>query len=1037
MQAVWNSGSDHSKSTLKTCQISQLSRLWSGAEGNQILMEFRKYLELNELLADELFSLKMAGRPVYVGAEDQALSRAFSEIDTEGIGTYRMLCESVRSTLYLDDAGISPFHWYTDRLKRQKKDRLQTPPTIGLLTVLATAADHMNAGDGLAAHNYYGRLDQALSVPPGRSQRIRTDYQAHSEELWASLNNWLEAWEGSRGVPTAYSVGHRHVGLPMSQALVREHDRNQLIRIFRAEGLAPGFQMTPRDMEDVLDAWVSRVPSPLSHPFRSLWTNVVAREGMLSVACLELESWDGAGFGEDDLGHSRVKSFGDVRLVATVRVFPTSVMELNLAVPLLEAAVVPLVVTSGDEVVELQTVAGPAGTARLAFPKELDHQSLLADFVEGTLGAEGRGVERRPRRVVPLRWNDIQNCYVETERVEYGDRSLILAVAVVLPKLEKLLDEVARPGFKISSEMPGLPGGWVVVEDVQIMQISDGVVHNDLLPLVPRAQTSLSLSGGLSLPGNLRKWSTLAPPEIHAVAVGAKQLAVQIDRGSRLGDTVSRFESEDESAILNLGEYELGDDEYLLTLYVNGATKPVSSSILRLRSANSPVSAEAIDGGRLVHLVDEDPRWPLTAHARDASAHWVDGVLLELNTDIDNLGSNGGIAEFAPRAKPAASPRVISPKLRIGRQVGETSCMTTGMHRFELPPAAAGKPVSASVVGECETCGVVKRFPTTNWGARKKAPKQHKPGQFHIQEKGPLEPIGSPAGAAAEILFDSVCHVGSGSENDLGRIAGNFEATALFTDTYLRNLEAMGHIDVSRDALFRPLEWGVNFPVVVPTKPGHSFLSGRTSSTMLDDLEQVLGAAGCKLERRVDGQLQSIVIRGEIRPDVADEVLGLHDVRVLRSNPSEALARALPPIESLASSLERQSIPAAKTIELWDTKSARWVVATSLMSPGAYRISNFSRIYCIRTEQDIASGKIAVANVQLVKHIANAWAHDPLVGYHSRTKSLLVPRGADLPGLYARALVVASGRVPTSTAAALQYHDIPRSLADIIFDRLA
>ena len=89
----------------------------------------------------------------------------------------------------------------------------------------------MNAADGMAANNYYGRLMQLLDVPEEMRPRVQSDYQRQAEDLWGSLNEWLEAWEGVRGVPTAYAVGMRYVGLPMSQALVREHDRQQVAKI--------------------------------------------------------------------------------------------------------------------------------------------------------------------------------------------------------------------------------------------------------------------------------------------------------------------------------------------------------------------------------------------------------------------------------------------------------------------------------------------------------------------------------------------------------------------------------------------------------------------------------------------------------------------------------------------------------------------------------------------------------------------------------------------------------------------------------------
>jgi hypothetical protein len=176
---------------------------------------------------------------------------------------------------------------------------------------------------------------------------------------------------------------------------------------------------------------------------------------------------------------------------------------------------------------------------------------------------------------------------------------------------------------------------------------------------------------------------------------------------------------------------------------------------------------------------------------------------------------------------------------------------------------------------------------------------------------------------------------------------------------------------------------------------------------------------------------------GDVDPDRLEEVCEIHGVQVLAENPASALATALPNITALEPRLVRRPVPASRRIERWDTASASWIETDHLHAVGAYRISNFSRVYCVRTPADIENGNIAIGNVQVVKHIANAWAGDALLGYHAATNSLLVPRGADLPGLYARAAVIPSGQVPTVTKAGLQYRDVRQPLADILYTRLS
>lgn len=293
------------------------------------------YRRLNSELADTLFGPQMAGRPAYVLPEPSALVGALDSAGMPYEAPLHELARVVRGTLYLapEDEGTGPLRWHVLATRHHQRHSDQTPPSLALLSALAFAADAMHAGEGMSAANYYGRLMKFLDVPGSRQSRLQQDYMAHAEELWGSLNRWLEVWEGERGVPTAYSVAQRYVGLPMSQALVRQRDREVLPEVFWEEGLPPGFRMAASDMEQVLEPWVSRVPSPFSQSLRKLWTNAGARERIVQVACLELESWSGQRRDVDEGANGQARRPGALRLLAFLRTFPRRMLELNLSVP--------------------------------------------------------------------------------------------------------------------------------------------------------------------------------------------------------------------------------------------------------------------------------------------------------------------------------------------------------------------------------------------------------------------------------------------------------------------------------------------------------------------------------------------------------------------------------------------------------------------------------------------------------------------------------------------------------------------------------
>jgi hypothetical protein len=177
------------------------------------------YEHLCEATADELFGSDKAGLPVYTLAEDEALARAVEAAGLDATDAKADFCRIVRATLHLDEQGHSPLRWHTEASRQHLRTPLETPPALPLLVVLTLAAESMHADTDMAANNFYGRVRPLLNVPHDREDRFVAAYQQHADLLWRSLNVWLEAWEGERGVPTAYSLGGmRHVGLPMSQA---------------------------------------------------------------------------------------------------------------------------------------------------------------------------------------------------------------------------------------------------------------------------------------------------------------------------------------------------------------------------------------------------------------------------------------------------------------------------------------------------------------------------------------------------------------------------------------------------------------------------------------------------------------------------------------------------------------------------------------------------------------------------------------------------------------------------------------------------
>lgn len=981
----------------------------------------------NEAVAEELFSLDKAGRPVYLLPDQDAFEavckRAGAGAGAEGKAA---LLAAVRGTLVVDKEGVQPFQQHLGKSQLHAWNPIETPPSLALLVVLSMAADAMHAGEGMAANNYYGRLMTLLDVPEWRRGRVQSAYQHVAENVWGTVNDWLEAWEGERGTPTAYAVGQRYIGLPMSQALVRQHDRERLAEVFSAEGLPPGYQMALADMESVLDTWVNRQPAVFSHPLRILWGNAAARERIAAVACLELEAWRGH---ENAAAAGAAPSrYASVRLMAQVRTFPRASIELNLTLAAAhDSDVVTAVLARADGPLTMRLVKAGPGSLRFEDARHLDPASLLTDEVSLTVEASGAAMTRLPRRLVPLRFDDLQNCYVEVERVQLGEQTLVIAAENLRDNVEKVLTAVARPGWSVlDTAAAGVPPGWLVFRGVQVFDRFTGKdVHVDLQPLLPRSSATLVLSGGFSLPGRLRKWSSMDPPEVQVVTPQASHLAVRVDRGSKLGEALFEERVDGSVAVVPLTGRDLADGEYMVTLWVDEDKKPSATSLLRLRSGDTPVRELRDRRSGLVYRPTAGPLWPISACEPDGSP------------DVDGARTAVAAASGAPNAAmPSAAPRPRPPRavssgqlVRVGRPLGESSCMTTGLHRMLLPPVLPGRPVSTSIQGECTTCGLVKRYPGTAHGARKRTAT----GASRPLNLAALPPVADDDDRDHAVAFDALCHLGNGTAAEFARVAGQVEGSALFTDVLLRTLELLGHIDVRRHQVSQaPVEFEMTPPTLVELAAGAWWLVGRAPGGLTAALQDAAAGGGGTVEETLDQGVPRRIVR--CAPDQLQLALSssdrLSEIRVVAAA-GAALAAALPPLNSIAAALPRAAVPSYDSLAKWEVKGASWVPTTTLASPGAYRLGGFSPLYGVRSAEDVSAGTIAFASPQLAKHVANLWAADPLAGYHAASASVVVPLGCDLPVLYGRALALCSGRAPTAhdQTRMLQYPAVSASVA--------
>lgn len=999
-------------------------------------VDWDRYRRWNAAIADVVYSPERAGRPVYLDLEDDVLADIARRAEPEAADATEALIQTVTATLDFRSgyAGILRDHlgkldaWYSGRM-------MDPPPCLALLAMLSIVAESMRQTREMRAHNFYGRLGELLSLSSKQlswfeqAYRHRRHREAASEELWGALNDWLEMLDGQRGTPTAFPIGHDHVGLPLSQALVRDADRQKFVDLFVTQGLCGGMTIPVSDMEVHIDEWMARNPCPASNTLEHLWKGQPStRPAIAEVAMLTLESWDGVGT-DGAAPISAARTIDTVKAKAALLTFPRPRLDVSLVIPGHGADLEQVQICDSDGLVlgTVEVVPCASGWLGLANTAALDVGSFLVGDVRLRREGNTQVLVRRPRRLVPLRFDTMLNAYIECERIQLGEEALVLATAELSDRVDDFLQLVARPGYRRSNLLQGLPEGWVLFDHVQVLRSPPEALKNQRLELnllQPTSRSQVVLQGGLRLPGYLRKWHSSRPPELRITMEDGGEIQASVVCKRPMVNPPPPDLTRDQAGtvlIWDLREATLPDGDYTITAKADG--RVVASELLRLRSADNPAPSV-------------DPDQPPIAH--DPSE-----VGFELFASRSSSASSFTVApstsgELVAAPAPALLPdwwqerrgeRERPPVAVVRFPTGNAPCITSGAHHMDIATAQG----RTSVDGICRHCGLVKRYPTKPRRRKDVASRLADPPQLSLSE---VPPVRAEDTIDWSVAFDAVCHVGGGPMSALRRITDQMDATDLFGDAFARRLEVLGHIEVERHPkTLQPIAWQVNAPTLVGLPSGDVVLTGFRSERLLVALEDAAWQAGHKVEAQDRPDAPDVVrVRGlesTHAAALAEGVSAALSCRV-RHIPDAAnkLASRLTLLRVSASALPPSVVTAGVSCEVWDPRTAHFQRTTDASGSGAFRLTANGRVYIFRPRG--SDGEEArVGNARIVKYLAAAECQQSLVGYDQEQEILYVPLGADLPGLYGRAAVLASGRPPLDNPGEgiLEYHRVPPALA--------
>ncbi len=243
------------------------------------------YLDWNNRLAEHFFRPENAGRRVYLYATRELIERIGQR---SGAGFQDFVEAVKRGPEWVHRSGLC--QRVLESMKDWRRRDLPYPPYIASLSLFVIAAGI--EGD-FEPHEYYGRLWNLLGVDDSRTPPS-FDKMLY---VWSELETWsVTDKRGEFGVFRADPIGGWiHVGMPLAQTLLSEHERHALPRIFARAALDPTAPPASQEMEALLRNYDKGA-------FRAKTLRVLAGGGaeqqeikraLLQNVISELRSWDG------------------------------------------------------------------------------------------------------------------------------------------------------------------------------------------------------------------------------------------------------------------------------------------------------------------------------------------------------------------------------------------------------------------------------------------------------------------------------------------------------------------------------------------------------------------------------------------------------------------------------------------------------------------------------------------------------------------------------------------------------------------------
>jgi hypothetical protein len=983
------------------------------------------YGEVNEVLNEVIFSGRFESRPVFMVLDPVALSSAAKRLGQDEGEVEAFICKEVGKSL---SRSGNPYARHETQLKFWCREGMATkPPFTALLFCLSHAAELMASDGKHTQGNYYVRLSELTGLPKDQLSLRGID----TEKFWHWLARWLVSTDYRYGRPTARPVNQlKYISIAISQAIIRAGDRACFHDMFERYGFAGGYTVTEAEIGRYIDTWIRS--SAANRRLRQAWADPKLRPRICEIVIAELEDWSEASSASN--GSDREQLATLALALSLVPGFPDRVAALSLGLHGEQGDVQILSDQQGHQLTLDNDVFGSFAT--LSPSASVPLAEIMLKGAEYLAPGQNRTYRWRYKAVIPFVRAESGPFWIETNKTAIGSLHVVLVRDKRRTRLavEDLLSEVAAPGFTLATptDLPGLPAGWVLYENVRLERMPAELPDNDLRSLVP-----ISRSAGFQSVGGMRLsrsvWHRQAPPALRFE--GSKgptdiELFEGIDTN---GPVLAKAVSEVESCELGIFGHVPASGDMVALAHEAGKEAGYLGFLCRTARRPRPLENGSLEGLQYASPYTAVPRSELADG--DRAENWTNGAgqLPSIMPEgFAALGAGGETERDFALLLPTSLDTVKHGKSVDTQDILAMSCGERGSHYWMCETVPQGGKAGMPLKMECRDCGLSvltenRGKPSKPIHERKRDPVPHSP-----RTPEPVEQLDH------DLLLDALCFLGEGSWASFEALLSANVSEPWQAHAIARSLEGLGYVDLARKpGTGRISRWSIAAPAIYLSAEGRAHMRGFRNVTMMEDVREMLLAGGAHdTSEELEGQPRNIAFDG-VGPDLGAQLArytkdphGRPITLVL--DPPRAYARRLLSLRPVKGMLVPLSVADDIASERYDLALGRWSRCHDVLEPGAYRLAWRMQAYAYRG----SNGNLFQGPHEIVKVLAARDAGINLHAYSQQSSEFVSRLGAEPAGLLARALCACAGSLPIQEAGVLKYHRVPSDVAAAVLSIL-